>query len=447
METLKLKFNRVKTHDINKFNISEFNIEDNIYFFTSSEFKEELINKYNLLHIKDDDYLYIENNKAVKCVILNNIIDNLRITFKKNIKFKSIIVIENLDEVLSRQIVLFSQQFRTDSVVYYTIEKNIELLLDKMYNVQFISGMPANIVNAEYIVEHALKIKHKNVTHELYSGLTELEKANLHCIANVSKGSNSDGKLLVMRFNNGSKKIGIAGKGIIFDTGGINLKTNNSIYDMFCDMTGAITAIELFSYCVETNMNIDLMISIPLCENAIGNNSYRPGDIISSHKGLNVDVLNTDAEGRVVLADAVSYLNQQNFKNIITIATLTGLSDYMFGPILVPFISNNKNNTELLKDVSSDSIDKVVELPLIAEYDCLVESNRIENAITNCGIKKFGGVYHGASFIKRFVSEDTKFLHLDIAGTAREDFFGKTSGSTAFGLDLLIRYLIRYDDK
>jgi len=439
METLNLNFNRIITKNLNDFNFDNID-EFNVNFLVDEVYKNKLIKEFKLIKVNEEKYVYVNGSKVIICHIFVDLI-NLRNLIKNKIVKGSIVVVDSLPVEHIRSILIMLQQFRTNTEVFYNIVNDIELILDSIYNVQFLVGLPSNLATPDYITNHALKLKHDNLTFEIYNGTEELNSAKLYAIANVSKGSHTPGKFLAIRFNNGVKKVGIAGKGIIFDTGGINLKSSSAIYDMFCDMAGAATAIEILSYCVKTNMEIDLMITVPLCENSIGGNSYKPGDVINSHKGLKIEVLNTDAEGRIVLADAVSYLNKAGYKHIISIATLTGLSASAFGPILIPFICNNLSKANLLRKVSNESVDKIIELPLSEEFDQLIDSKRIKGAVSNLGNKKFGGIYHGANFIKRFTDVETDFIHLDIAGTAYEDFFNSQSGSTGFGIDLLIRYL------
>lgn len=205
-------------------------------------------------------------------------------------------------------------------------------------------------------------------------------------------------------------KIGIVGKGVAFDTGGLNLKTGNFMTIMKKDMGGAACALSLFTILAQLDLNIDLNIYLPLVENAVSANSMRPGDIVTSRKGLSVEIDNTDAEGRLILADALTRASEDGMEAIFDFATLTGAARVALGPDLPPFYTNSENLAAQINEASKKVQDPLWRMPLWANY-----KEDLDSPIAD--MKNGGGAFAGsvtaALFLEKFV-DAKEWVHFDV---------------------------------
>ncbi len=248
----------------------------------------------------------------------------------------------------------------------------------------------------------------------------DLEKEGMNLLLAVGQGSSIPPTLTVIEYNGapGSKeKTMIVGKGISFDTGGLNLKPTNHIEDMRCDMGGGAAAVGIIKAVAELEMEINLVSIIPSAENAISSDSYKPGDVFMSHSGISVEITNTDAEGRLVLADALSF-GQKMFSptRIIDLATLTGAIVIALGDTRSGYYSNDDNLAKICYSAGEKTGEKVWRMPLDKEYKELMKSEIAD--IRNCGKKRLAGSVTAAIFLQEFIKNNTPWIHLDIAGTA-----------------------------
>ena len=237
------------------------------------------------------------------------------------------------------------------------------------------------------------------------------------------------------------KRIAIVGKGVTFDTGGLSLKPSDGMVTMKMDMAGAAAVLGLFKVLPSLDLDIEVHGTFIAVENAISAEAYRPGDVVTAMDGTTIDIQNTDAEGRVVLADALLYAREQEPHALVDLATLTGACIVALGEEIAGVMGTDARLIERLKKASVQSGEDIWELPLPDKYADHVKS-RIAN-IKNVGAKGQAGAIAGGLFLKRFAG-DTPWAHLDIAGPAwtdREMRPDQSYGGTGFGVKLLVRYL------
>ena len=248
-----------------------------------------------------------------------------------------------------------------------------------------------------------------------------IAKEGLYLLEAVSRGSAEEPRLIVMEYTGDAKSKEISalvGKGITYDTGGLNIKPTGSMETMRCDMGGAGAVMGAMYAICELKLPINVVMVIASAENAIGPKSYKPGDVYMSHAGISVEITNTDAEGRLVLADALSYV-QEKFAptRIINLATLTGGVVIALGEEVSGLMANDKELVADLIKAGESTYERLCELPLYDEYNELLKSKIAD--IKNSGQRKASPI-QGGLFLKRFIKK-TKWAHIDIAGTAFPD--------------------------
>lgn len=273
----------------------------------------------------------------------------------------------------------------------------------------------------------------------------ELEKEKMGLLLAVGSGSRIDPALVILEYRGAPQKKDltmVVGKGITFDTGGINLKPTNSVEDMRADMGGAAAAIGLIQAAASIKLKANIVVLIPTTENAMDALSYKPGDVYRSHLGKTVEITNTDAEGRLVLADALSY-GQKRFSpdRIIDMATLTGAVVIALGDVRAGLFSNNEKLAKICEKAGDVTGERVWRMPLDPEYMSLMKSEIAD--IRNSGKKRSAGSITAAIFLQEFILKKTPWIHLDIAGTAfldspKDYHLSQASGS---GVRLLIELL------
>jgi leucyl aminopeptidase len=289
--------------------------------------------------------------------------------------------------------------------------------------------------------------KLKDVDCRIY-GKMDIEKLKMGLLLAVSKGSTFPPQLVVLKYrgNPKSKKhIAVVGKGITFDSGGMNLKSSAGIEDMRSDMAGAAACLYTVRAAAQLKLKKNITAVIPLCENMLSNNSYRAGDVITAYNGKSVEVSNTDAEGRLILADAVAFTEKILKPDyIIDIATLTGACLVCFGELIAALLSSDDKLAGSIFKAGEDTGEKVWRLPLDKEYDDLIKSDIAD--MKNVGTGRNAGTIVGAVFIKKFIKE-VPWAHLDIASTAWQTKARgyKPKYATGFGVRLFIELLKSMD--
>ena len=254
----------------------------------------------------------------------------------------------------------------------------------------------------------------------------------------VSQGSANPPKLVVMKFSNGgdAKPYVLVGKGITFDTGGINLKTQGGVEEMKYDMCGAATVMGTFLSAVGMRLPVNLVVVVAAVENMPDGNSYRPSDVLTSMSGKTIEVGNTDAEGRLILCDALTYAQRFEPQALIDVATLTGACVIALGKFATGLMSKHDDLSNELVAAGENTFDRAWRLPLWDEYQSMLDSAFAD--IYNIGGRWAGAITAGC-FLSRF-TEGQRWAHLDIAGVANGD--GKMGMATGRPVGLLSQWLI-----
>lgn len=321
--------------------------------------------------------------------------------------------------------------------------KNGEAIINGMQLSRDLANLPGNYCTPTYIADQgiALAKKFKSIKATV---LTEkaMEKLGMGSLLSVSRGSAEPGKLLVLKYE-GLKKTAknqkpyvLVGKGVTFDTGGISLKPGGGMDEMKYDMCGAASVIGTIAAIAEMKLPINLNVIVPTVENMPGSKATKPGDIVTSMSGQTIEVLNTDAEGRLILCDALTYAERFNPAAIIDVATLTGACIVALGKVPTGLISNDDQLADDLLAAGETSHDRAWRMPLWDDYQSLLDSNFAD--IANIGGRDAGMITAGC-FLSRFTKKMT-WAHLDIAGTAWHS--GKNKGATGRPVSMLVQYLM-----
>jgi leucyl aminopeptidase len=276
---------------------------------------------------------------------------------------------------------------------------------------------PANILYPAEFARRAGGLKKLGVTVEVLD-VAAMKKLGMGALLGVGMGSAHEPKLVIMRWNGGKRgadPIAFIGKGVCFDSGGISIKPAQGMEDMKGDMAGAACVVGLMQVLAARKAKANVIGAIGLVENMPGGRAQRPGDIVTAMSGQTIEVINTDAEGRLVLADVLHYINQRfKPKFMIDLATLTGAIMVALGQEYAGLFSNDDKLAERLTKAGEATGERVWRMPLGAEYDKLIDSKFAD--MKNTG-GRFAGSITGAQFVQRFVDK-TPWAHLDIAGTA-----------------------------
>lgn len=326
-------------------------------------------------------------------------------------------------------------------------KKESEDILQKTEGIQLtkdLINMPPSDANPTYVVELAQKIAQSSskVSSKIF-GEKELQKMNCGGILGVGRGSRHESRLIVLEYKNGNKNeqpIALVGKGVTFDTGGNNTKGNHMRW-MKQDLGGAATVLGAFSALVLSGVKKNVCAVVPTVENVVDKDAYFPDDILTMYNGMTVEVHNTDAEGRLILADALSYADEHlKPRAMVDLATLTGACFYAVGDDFIAGLSNDKKLFSALKN-SSDQVDEPLwELPLHKRYaKRYLKSSTAD--IVNCGDGPRAGTIEGGLFLQNFVNEKTPWCHLDIASTAFDEKAGLATGR---GVRLLIDFVKQF---
>ena len=304
-----------------------------------------------------------------------------------------------------------------------------------------LGDLPGNICTPSYLADQAKKLGRRsrklrvNVLEE-----AQMEKLGMGALLSVSKGSRQPAKLILMEYRGGkanSKPVVIIGKGLTFDAGGISIKPAASMDEMKYDMCGGASILGAVSACVELGLPINLIGIVPSSENLPDGNANKPGDIVTSLSGQTIEILNPDAEGRLILCDALTYCERYEPAAVIDVATLTGACVVALGKHASGLFSNNDALAEEILAAGTTSGDRAWRLPLWEDYQTQLDSNFADMA--NIGGSGAGAVT-AACFLWRFAKK-FKWAHLDIAGAAWDT--GKEKGATGRPVSLLVQFLLK----
>ncbi|KZZ55689.1 leucyl aminopeptidase [Oleiphilus sp. HI0125] len=301
---------------------------------------------------------------------------------------------------------------------------------------------PGNVATPSYLAKVAKEMaKEFNSLSCKVLEEKDMEKLNMGAFLSVSKGSTEPGKLIVLEYKGGAAKSAphvLVGKGITFDTGGISLKPGQAMDEMKYDMCGAASVLGTMRAIAELAPKKNIIGVIAAAENMPAGNASKPGDIVTTASGQTVEILNTDAEGRLVLCDALTYVEKFKPKSVIDIATLTGACIIALGHSTSAVMSNNDEFAETLLQCGQEANDKAWQLPIWDEYHKQLDSPFAD--MQNIGGKGAGSIT-AACFLSKFAKKYT-WAHLDIAGTAWTS--GANKGATGRPVPLLLNYLMNH---
>ena len=291
---------------------------------------------------------------------------------------------------------------------------NINAIISGEFLTRDLINTPANDMGPSELEEEVRKLakKHK-ATISVITG-DALLKQNLPMIHAVGRASARAPRLIDMKWGDSGPSLTLVGKGVCFDTGGLNIKAGSSMGLMKKDMGGAAHVLGLAQMIMATNLKLRLRVLIPAVENAIGNSAFRPQDILTSRKGLTVEINNTDAEGRLVLADTLALADETPPDLMICIATLTGAARVAVGPDIAPYFTDDAGLSHVVATAAQNVSDPVWQLPLHAPYETMIEPGIAD--LDNAPKGGFAGAITAALFLKRFVSDTQKFIHFDCYG-------------------------------
>jgi leucyl aminopeptidase len=307
-----------------------------------------------------------------------------------------------------------------------------------------LGNLPPNICTPAYLADEAKKLARQFKLGVEVLERRDMEKLGMGALLAVTQGSHQPPKLIVLRYEGaakGRKPVVLVGKGITFDTGGISIKPAGEMDEMKFDMSGAGSVLGALRALAGMRAPVNVIGVVPACENMPGGHATRPGDIVKSLSGQTVEILNTDAEGRLILCDALTYAERFNPEVVVDIATLTGACVIALGHVASGLFANDQKLADELRDAADDAWDRVWQMPLWDDYQEQLRSNFADFA--NIGGRP-GGAITAACYLSRFTRK-MRWAHLDVAGTAWKS--GREKGSTARPVPLLVRFVMRHAGK
>ncbi len=324
------------------------------------------------------------------------------------------------------------------------LRNKLNALLEGVFLTRDLVSEPGNVLHPDEYARRITKLRKLGLKITVYDQ-RRLKKLGFNALLGVGQGSIRGSYLVTMEWNGSkdkSKPLAFVGKGVCFDTGGISLKPAKFMEDMTYDMAGSATVVGLMKTLALRKSKINAVGVVGLVENMPGGNAQRPGDIVKSYSGQTIEVLNTDAEGRLVLADALTY-TEKKFKPslIIDLATLTGAIIVALGSEYAGLWSNNEKLSKQLLDAGDKVDEKVWRMPLHENYNKLMNSKTAD--MQNINYVGGAGSTTAAQFLQRFIINKTPWAHLDIAGMAFSKYAGalNSGGATGYGVRLLNKFV------
>jgi leucyl aminopeptidase len=398
----------------------------------------KIAQKIRELKLKEFSIITPPNTITDQISSVSQIIEGVKMSLYKFDKFKA----EKIDKSPDLTIIVSKSNKILKAI------KVAETVAEGAIFTKSIANLPPNECTPTTLANFAKDISKKNKMKCTLISQPELKKKGFGGISAVGKGSKNEPKQITIEHNGGfktQKPIVLVGKAVTFDTGGISLKPGQSMDEMKFDKCGGCTVLGIMKSVSELKLPINVVGIIPSVENMPGGEAYRPGDIIKLYNGKTAEILNTDAEGRLILADALAYGEKQySPKAIIDFATLTGACIVALGNNVAAIISNNEQLTKKITDSSKTTTEEIWELPLTQDYMDMIKSDVAD--IKNVGIGRAAGTITAAAFLKNAI-KDTPWVHLDIAGVAwtqgaatKEKPYNP-KGATGFGVRLILDYL------
>ena len=429
--------------------------KDNKIFSLNLDFDQKLI---IILLVKKNDFFqsekigakfydYVKNNGVNEVLILGSNFSSVI----HNIKFDSFL---HGAELKSYEFNLYKSK-KKNKVINFNIwmqknlsnqqaKKKLNALLNGVNFTKDLVSEPGNILHPDEYAKRLLGLKKIGLKVTVYDE-KKLKKLGCNALLGVGQGSIRGSYLVTMEWNgtkSKSKPLAFVGKGVCFDTGGISLKPARFMEDMTYDMAGSAVVVGLMKNFALRKAKINAVGVVGLVENMPGGNAQRPGDIVKSYSGKTIEVLNTDAEGRLVLADALTFTEKKFKPNfIIDLATLTGAIIVSLGSEYAGLFSNDDKLSKQIFEAGEKVDEKVWRLPLHKNYDKLLDSKNAD--MQNINYVGGAGSTTAAQFLQRFIINKTPWAHLDIAGMAFSKYAGalNSGGATGYGVRLLNKFV------
>ena len=425
----------------NKFqNLFFFNIESKKIDYEYQNIGGQIVNE--ALRLKKEK-IELSIDTLPKDLQRKNILENVLIgILSRNYIFQNYKTTnKNFSKIKSVNIVSKNKLLVNKSIRYAT---NIDLGVTQTRD---LVTMPSNILNPHNFVTEIRKLSKHGLKIEILDE-RKLKKIGMNALLGVGQGSSNKSYVAIMKWNGGKKNqkpISFIGKGVCFDTGGISLKPARFMEEMKYDMAGAGTVTGLMKLFAARKAKINAIGIVGLVENMPDGNAQRPGDVVKSYSGKTIEIFNTDAEGRLVLADLLTY-TEKRFKPkfMVNLATLTGAIIISLGNEYAGLFSNNDQLADRINKVSYKDNEKAWRLPLNKNFDALIDSQIAD--VQNINYSGGAGSITAAQFLQRFVLNKTPWAHLDIAGMAWTKKMTKTipMGATGYGVKLLNRLVEEY---
>lgn len=421
-------------------------------FIATHTVKDEFLQALAVVNIDKDDYASIQK-LAAKAASWSKEQSSLNIDLSKLPEILAQKWVQAFTIAVGEAVYCFDK-FKKDSkpvllekINYQTVHpvnnhlSKAEAIIYGMNICKDLGNAPGNICTPAYLASSAAKIANDLGASARIINETEIQEMGMNALLSVAQGSTAGAYLIELQYhgasNNEDKPVVLVGKGITFDSGGISLKPGAAMDEMKFDMCGAASVIGTFAAAVKLKLPLNLVAIIPTCENMPSGNAVKPGDIVQAMNGLNIEVLNTDAEGRLILCDALTYAERFQPKAVIDVATLTGACIIALGHVAQGVLGNNQQLIDQLLQAADSINDKTWQLPLFEEYKEQLKSNFAD--LQNIGGRPAGTIT-AAAFLSYF-TESYCWAHLDIAGTAWNS--GNNKGATGRPVPLLLEYLIQ----
>lgn len=338
----------------------------------------------------------------------------------------------------------FELQILSDKDFSESINKAIKIAKAQLETFTLVD-LPPNKVTPKYLANWAQEKGNQYGFEVKVLGLEAAKKENLGAFVAVGKGSDNEAQFIIMNYSpkemiSDLKHVGLVGKGITFDTGGLNIKTAGMVH-MKCDMAGGAAVFGAMQLIANLQLPIKVTAIVPCAENSVDSKSFLPSDVIYSYSGNSIEIIDTDAEGRLVLADGLSYLiKNYNPEYIVDIATLTGSSVGTFGYECGALFTKNESLSKKIQATGDAIGERLWPLPLWDSYKKDIESDIAD--VKNFSGKPVAGAISAAKFLEFFTNEHGAWIHLDIAGVAfGDDEFAKSKHATAYGVHLLTKFI------
>jgi leucyl aminopeptidase len=391
---------------------------------------------------KDINVIFSNENKSLEnyyfnfflgCFLKKYSFTKYKTIFKKN---------ENAKEIINLLITSSNKNF------FIKIKNNIENIVNGVFLTRDLVSEPPNYLNPEKFVSEIKKLSKLGLIVDVFD-YSKMKKIGMNALLGVAQGSKNFPYFVTITWkpNNSKNKkpLSFIGKGVCFDTGGISLKPAKFMEDMKYDMAGAGAVVGLMKTLALRKSKSYVVGAVALVENMPGGSAQRPGDIVKSYSGKTIEVLNTDAEGRLILADAIYYIDEQYKPELIVdLATLTGAIVVSLGSEYAGLFSNNDKLSEKLIKAGEIENEKLWRFPLHKNYDKLMDSKIAD--IQNINYSGGAGSITAAQFLQRFLKNSTPWAHLDIAGMAwtKKDLETIPTGATGYGVKLLNKFVEKY---